>query len=185
MSIQLEECKEKSKQTDNLLSENKTLRESYKSLQKEEEEKGVLVGQLRHDVIQLQTHLSEAMRLIRKGSADESVDRKLVSNLIIGFITAEHGSSKRYEILSLISSILKLDDSEKAKVGLIRHEGAKISPRSSQVKGKTDNFTDMWISFLERETDKDDKQSPNLANLENPPKEPEIKPENRRLFGFF
>ncbi|KAJ3317200.1 hypothetical protein HDV06_001844 [Boothiomyces sp. JEL0866] len=129
-----------------------SIKESQK-LKQELEQKTQLVGQLRHDVVQLQSHLSEAMRRMKNGSDEDSVDRKLVSNLIIGFMTAPHGDRKRYEILSLMSSILKLNDEEKAKVGLIRPSGVP-SPRQSQA-GQAENFMDMWITFLVSETNKD------------------------------
>ena len=50
-------------------------------------------------------------------------------------MVAKHGDKKRFEILSLMSSILQLSEDEKAKVGLIRQPGAHISPRSSQTAG--------------------------------------------------
>lgn len=102
-----------------------------------------MIGQLRRDIVQLQSHLNEAMRYMKQGSADESVDRqvliivlicvrRLVSNLIIGFLTTKHGDPKRFEILGLMGTILKLSDDEKVKVGLIRQPGVTTtSPRSS------------------------------------------------------
>ena len=57
--------------------------------------------------------------------------RKLVANLIVGLMVAKYGDPKRFEILTLIASILKLSEDEKAKVGLIRQAGASLSPRGS------------------------------------------------------
>ncbi|KAJ3273411.1 hypothetical protein HDV01_004481 [Terramyces sp. JEL0728] len=138
---------------ENELEHLQTSIQETQKLKQELEQKTLLVGQLRHDVVQLQSHLSEAMRRMKNGSDEDSVDRKLVSNLIIGFMTAPHGDRKRYEILSLMSLILKLNDEEKAKVGLIRQAGVP-SPRQSQT-GQAENFMDMWITFLVSETNKD------------------------------
>lgn len=46
-----------------------------KPLKKELAEKTALIGQLRHDIVQLQSHLSEAMRYMKQGSSEDSVDR--------------------------------------------------------------------------------------------------------------
>lgn len=46
-----------------------------KSIQENDEAKDILIGKLRHDVIQLQQHLSEAMRRMRSGLNDDAVDR--------------------------------------------------------------------------------------------------------------
>jgi hypothetical protein len=46
-----------------------------KSIQEDVETKDLLIGRLRHDVIQLQQHLSEAMRRMRNGSSDDNIDR--------------------------------------------------------------------------------------------------------------
>jgi hypothetical protein len=44
-------------------------------LQKELQEKNIIIGQLRHDILQLQTHLNEAMKFMKQGSSEDSVDR--------------------------------------------------------------------------------------------------------------
>eukprot|EP00842_Homolaphlyctis_polyrhiza_P002551 jgi/Hompol1/3297/HPOL_006457-RA len=103
------------------------------------------------------------MRRMRSGGAEESVDRKLIANLIVGFLSASRGDSKRFEILNLISSVLKFSDEEKFKVGLSRTQGASQSlagavPSTSGASGGGTgsstgvSFTDMWISFLLKET---------------------------------
>jgi chromosome segregation ATPase len=97
--------------------------QSSEAMALELKEKTELIGQLRHDIVQLQSHLSEAMRMLRKGTGEDSVDRRLVANLVVGLMTAPYGDRKRYEILELIASILKLDNAQKVKVGLRRSEG--------------------------------------------------------------
>ena len=46
-----------------------------KSLEKELQEKSALIGQLRHDIVQLQSHLNEAMKYMKQGSNEDTVDR--------------------------------------------------------------------------------------------------------------
>ncbi len=53
-------------------------------------------------------------------------------------MSAKHGDRKRFEILSLMASILKLSEEEKAKVGLIRAPGAAVSPRSPHAPTATE-----------------------------------------------
>jgi hypothetical protein len=52
-------------------------------------------------------------------------------------MVTKHGDRKRFEILSLMATILKLSEDEKVKVGLIRQPGAQISPRPSQTAGQS------------------------------------------------
>ncbi|ORY48458.1 hypothetical protein BCR33DRAFT_782187 [Rhizoclosmatium globosum] len=71
------------------------------------------VGKLRGRIISLETYLSEAIR--RAASADNQVDRRLISNLVVQFLGAPRGDSKRFEMLTVIASVLKLSDEEKVK----------------------------------------------------------------------
>ncbi|KAJ3283964.1 hypothetical protein HK104_010146 [Borealophlyctis nickersoniae] len=90
-------------------------------LQQELQEKNVIIGKLRRDVIQVQNHLAEAMRRIRDAAgSDENVDRRLVTNLIVSFLAAPRGDPKRFEILSVVSNVLRFTEEEKWKVGLAR-----------------------------------------------------------------
>jgi hypothetical protein len=59
-----------------------------------------------------------------------------MTNLLIGFSTLPHGDTKRYEILQLISTILKLSDEEKQKLGLIRSTKIATSPTSPATPGE-------------------------------------------------
>jgi DNA repair exonuclease SbcCD ATPase subunit len=105
-------------------------------MEKELEKKSELIGQLRHDVAQLQSHLSEAMRFMKKGNSEDSVDKKLIANLFIGYVLLSHGDPKRYEILNLIASILKLSDEEKQKMGLIRQSDSSATKVNSPTQGE-------------------------------------------------
>ncbi|KAJ3073359.1 hypothetical protein HDU98_001708 [Podochytrium sp. JEL0797] len=119
------------------------------------QERTAEIGKLRGRVISLETYLSEAIR--RAASADNQVDRRLVSNLIVQFLGTQRGDSKRFEMLTVIASVLKLNDEDKVKIGLLRAVGggggasANKSARSPGGGGAGETFTDLWISFLIQE----------------------------------
>ena len=93
-------------------------------------------------MIQVQTHLAEAMRRMRDAAGgDENVDRfvapliffsfphdcptnqnlgfrRLITNLVVSFLAAPRGDAKRFEILNVIGSVLRFSEEERYKVGL-------------------------------------------------------------------
>jgi GRAB domain len=95
--------------------------------------------------------------------------RALLTNLIVNFVSAPRGTSKPYEALSVIANVLKLTESDRVKVGLLRQAGVIVSPRASVTTPPGEvhynlyqGFTDMWVAFLEKETAQADsgRQSP-------------------------
>ncbi|GAA5981922.1 hypothetical protein JCM10908_004667 [Rhodotorula pacifica] len=140
-------------------------------LAKEVKEKNLLIGKLRHEAVILNEHLIEAMRRLKRDSGENSVDRRLVSNVLITFITTPRGDSKRFEMLQLIASILSWTDDQREKVGLQRASGALSSSsiissgragargHSRSGKGKAveddgvenESFSNLWIEFLLKE----------------------------------
>lgn len=70
-------------------------------------------------------HLMEALRRLRRSSTDTNVDRRLVTNVLLSFLTTPRADSKRFEMLSLLSSILQWNDDEREKAGLQRKYGAQ------------------------------------------------------------
>jgi hypothetical protein len=65
-------------------------------------------------------HLTEALRRLRKSSSDSNVDRRLVTNILLAFLGAKRGDSKRFEMLNILATILSWDDAEREKAGLQR-----------------------------------------------------------------
>lgn len=65
-------------------------------------------------------HLIEALRRLRKNSSESNVDRRLVTNVLLSFITTPRADPKRFEMLQLLSSILSWTDAEREKAGLQR-----------------------------------------------------------------
>ena len=65
-------------------------------------------------------HLVEALRRLRRSSNNTNVDRRLVTNVLLQFLGTPRGDTKRFEMLTLLSSILQWTDDEREKAGLQR-----------------------------------------------------------------
>ncbi|ANZ74028.1 BA75_00797T0 [Komagataella pastoris] len=116
-------------------------------LSNEVKEKQLQIGTLRHEAVVLNEHLTKALKLIRKDSSTESVDKLLVSNLFISFLNMPRGDTKKYEVLQLIANFLGWDETQKEHAGLIQN------PNSIKKRGaKTESFVSLWTEFLEKET---------------------------------
>lgn len=115
----------------------------------------------RHLAVVTTTHLNEALRRLRSNATDSSVDRRLITNILISFITTPRGDSKKFEMLSLLSSILNFTDEEKAQAGLSSQ--SSVSTKASHglqqsSRGTTtpdlaqEGFASMFVEFLLKET---------------------------------
>jgi GRAB domain len=71
----------------------------------------------------------EALRRLRRGSANTSVDRRLVTNILLTFLCTPREDTKRFEMLGLLASILSWSDEERGRAGLQR-TGANSSANS-------------------------------------------------------
>ncbi|KAJ1667696.1 hypothetical protein IW140_001246 [Coemansia sp. RSA 1813] len=121
------------------------------------------IERLRHEISVLKDHLNESMRRLREESNEFNLDKRVITNLVVGFLALPYGDSKRYEVLQLISSILQFSEEQQEKVGLIRKAGRRAplqqsspsTPASEPSDGSVDtkeSFSDQWISFLLRES---------------------------------
>ncbi|ORZ04079.1 hypothetical protein BCR41DRAFT_313435 [Lobosporangium transversale] len=140
--------------------------ERVRQLEREVKEKNLTIGKLRHDAVIQQEHLTEAMRRLREESNQNTVDIPLISNLFISFLNIPRGDQKRFEILQLISGVLKFTDEQREQAGLIRKAGSSLgamtpttsgsrSPSMEQMRQHQEpkeSFFDMWASFLIRES---------------------------------
>lgn len=107
-----------------------------------------------HAAVVNNEHLTEALRRLRKNSSDNNVDRcvcpyagdssvmltrrRLVTNILSSFLTTHRADSKRFEMLSLLSTILSWDDNEREKAGLQRSGNTgKAGSKPASDKGKS------------------------------------------------
>lgn len=89
-------------------------------LEQETKEKNLLIGKLRHEAVILNEHLTEALRRLQKDSSDVNVDRRLVSNVLLQFLTTPRQDAKRFEILNLIGQVLQWGEEEREVAGLMK-----------------------------------------------------------------
>lgn len=85
-------------------------------------------------------HLIEALRRLRRNSTDTNVDRRLVTNVLLQFITTDRADPKRFEMLGLLGTILSWTEAEKEKAGLQRAQGQVMAPTASGAGGLVSFF---------------------------------------------
>ncbi|KAF4618722.1 hypothetical protein D9613_009919 [Agrocybe pediades] len=135
-------------------------------LEKEIKEKKLLIDKLRHEAVIINEHLMEALRRLRRNSNEMNVDRRLVTNVLLSFLSTPRADSKRFEMLSLLASILSWNDQEREKAGLQRIHPSEApqttsfwgrsSSASSPAKAtndleksdETESFSRLWVEFL-------------------------------------
>jgi len=93
--------------------------------EKEVKEKNLLIGKLRHEAVTLNEHLTKALRILKKGRPEDNVDRQIVTNYFLHFLSIDRSDPKKFEALQLISALL----------GWTEGEGAVTHPSN-----------DMWIA---------------------------------------
>ncbi|KAF9095244.1 hypothetical protein BGX29_009125 [Mortierella sp. GBA35] len=120
-------------------------------LEREVKEKNLTIGKLRHDAVIQQGHLTEAMRRLREENSQNTVDIPLISNLFISFLNIPRGDQKRFEILQLISGVLKFTDEQREQAGLIRKAGVGFGVMTPSASGS---------------------RSPSMEQMRQPPPEP-------------
>ncbi|ORX35429.1 hypothetical protein BD324DRAFT_582277 [Kockovaella imperatae] len=154
------------------------------ALEKELKEKTQIIGKLRHDAVVNNEHLTEALRRLRKNTSDTNVDRRLVTNILLSFLTAPRSDSKRFEMLSILATILSWDDTEREKAGLQRID--KGAPRAKVEKGKArqgeksaedaaalnESFSNLFVEFLLKEASQGQRHSPTLPGGPETPGSP-------------
>lgn len=102
---------------------------------------------------------------MRKNSSSDNVDRRLVTNILLSFLTTSRHDSKRFEMLSILSTILSWDDIEREKAGLQRSGGKVPAPKvKRRVSGQVgtertaeeeaamnESFSNLFVEFLLKE----------------------------------
>ncbi|KAI0322865.1 hypothetical protein OF83DRAFT_1090971 [Amylostereum chailletii] len=164
----LAEFKHRALQAELQLEESSTNTSRTHELEKEVKEKNLLIGKLRHEAVIINEHLMEALRRLRRNSSDTNVDRRLVTNVLLSFLTTPRADAKRFEMLSLLASILSWNDSEREQAGLQRGSGPARTPASSnrsrpaelEKTDETESFSRLWVEYLMTEAASGDPTSP-------------------------
>ena len=142
--------------------------ETLTGLENTLKEKQLLIGKLRHETITLNEHLNKAMKLVKKESGKETVDRELVSNLFISFLQIPRGDTKKFEVLQLLANFLDWDDDKRRHAGLLSSANYNSSsnsvvevPRPDRQNSHSNpqSFVSLWTEFLEKESTPQDAAS--------------------------
>ncbi|KAI5285713.1 hypothetical protein KEM54_000354 [Ascosphaera aggregata] len=97
--------------------------------EKEVREKNLLIGKLRHEAVTLNEHLTKALKFLKKGRVEDNVDRHLVTNYLLQFLSLDRSDPKKFQVLQLIGALLGWGDAyertennseEKEQAGLAR-----------------------------------------------------------------
>jgi hypothetical protein len=155
------------------LEESSSNSKHVSTLEKDLKDKTALIGKLRHEAVLANEHLTEALRRLRNSSNDTSVDRRLVTNVLLTFLTTPRADSKRFEMLKLISTILQWNDEERERAGLQRASASSASSSNSlspppstsgsrrgHARQKStaidmdanESFSNLWVEYLLRES---------------------------------
>jgi hypothetical protein len=84
-------------------------------------------SQLLFPAVIINEHLMEALRRLRRNSSETNVDRRLVTNVLLSFLTTPRADQKRFEMLQLLASVLSWTDAEREKAGLQRAQPASAT----------------------------------------------------------
>ncbi|SPC64296.1 related to RUD3 - suppressor of uso1-1 transport defect [Ustilago sp. UG-2017b] len=131
LSSSLAQYKGRAEAAESKLKETEDLASQSEKIAGQVKEKNLLIGKLRHEAVILNEHLTEALRRLRNDQSDSNVDKRLVTNLLIQFITTPRADGKRYEMLNLIAGVLGWKEEERELAGLQRSSGGQRSARPS------------------------------------------------------
>ncbi|WYZ37357.1 hypothetical protein EsH8_II_000863 [Colletotrichum jinshuiense] len=139
--------------------------------EKEVKEKNLLIGKLRHEAIVLNDHLTKALRYLKKTKPEDNVDRQVVTNHLLHFLTLDRSDPKRFQILQVMAGYLNWTDEQREQAGLSRpgtssnilrlpvspfHRTPSTPSLSADFFSETptsahkESLADLWAGFLER-----------------------------------
>ncbi|KAM0276275.1 hypothetical protein ACHAQH_006905 [Verticillium albo-atrum] len=144
--------------------------------EKEVKEKNLLIGKLRHEAIVLNDHLTKALRYLKKTKPEDNVDRQVVTNHLLHFLTLDRSDPKRFQILQVMAGYLDWTDEQREQAGLARpgttsgssllrlpaspfHRTPSTPSLSAEFfadagsgnAGNKESLADLWTGFLERQ----------------------------------
>jgi hypothetical protein len=74
----------------------------------------------------LNEHLTKALRLLKRASPTSTVDKQVMTNFLLQFLSLPREDTKRFEILNLIASILEWSEEQRQRAGLSRSTAAGV-----------------------------------------------------------
>ena len=119
----------------------------------------------------LNDHLTKALKYIKKNKPEENVDRQVVTNLFLQFLSLDRSDPKKFQILQVIAGMLNWTEEQKEQAGLARPGTSSSSLRLpaspfhrtpstpslnteffAESSGQTskESLADLWAGFLER-----------------------------------
>ncbi|KXJ96922.1 golgi matrix protein [Microdochium bolleyi] len=140
--------------------------------EKEVKEKNLLIGKLRHEAIVLNDHLTKALRYLKKTKPEDSIDRQLVTNHFLQFLSLDRSDPRKFQILQIIAGMLNWTDEQREQAGLARPGASSNSLRlpsspfhrtpstpslnseffadQTPTSATKESLADLWAGFLER-----------------------------------
>jgi len=113
IDVLTEKCKtldKTAKEAEHNLAAAKQDLERVLPFEKEVKEKNLLIGKLKHEAVTLNDHLRKALRMLKRDNADDKIDKQLVTNVFLQFLSKQRGDATKYEVLQLIASVLTWND---------------------------------------------------------------------------
>ncbi|KAK5701264.1 hypothetical protein LTS12_028396 [Elasticomyces elasticus] len=146
--------------------------ERVRPFEKEVKEKNLLIGKLRHEAVTLNDHLTKALRFLKKGKPEDNVDRHIVTNHLLHFLTLDRSDPKKFQILQLIAALLGWTDEQREQAGLerpgtsgwsskLRVPGTPVRTPSTPTlvpelmdngASSKESLAELWSNFLEQES---------------------------------
>ncbi|KAG5924588.1 hypothetical protein E4U42_004599 [Claviceps africana] len=143
----------------------------------EVKEKKLLIGKLRHEGIVLNDHLTRALRYLKRTKPEENVDRQVVTNHLLHFLTLDRGDAKRFQVLQVMAGYLNWTDEQREQAGLSRpgastgilrlpaspfHRTPSSPSLSADIFSEPisardrESLSELWAGFLERSAQEGD-----------------------------
>ncbi|KAL2203616.1 hypothetical protein CC79DRAFT_1336302 [Sarocladium strictum] len=119
----VQQAETRAKEAEETMDGLKTELERTAPFEKEVKEKNLLIGKLRHEAIVLNDHLTKALRYLKKTKPEDNVDRQVVTNYLLQFLTLDRSDAKRFQVLQVIAGYLNWSDEDREKAGLARPGG--------------------------------------------------------------
>ncbi|KAL8763789.1 MAG: hypothetical protein Q9184_000491 [Pyrenodesmia sp. 2 TL-2023] len=138
--------------------------------EKEVKDKNLVIGELRHEAVILKSNLTKALRYLKKGKPDDSIDKQLVTNHFVHFLALERADPKKFQVLQIIAALLGWSDEQREQAGLARpgasntnlrvplspwHRTPSTPALSTEFfpngSNRKESLAELWSDFLEQE----------------------------------